>query len=179
MRCSMLSQRVSAQPAALGWRARPVQSRRILSVRAMAEELVAPHLARVSAADVARVLKSAPTGTVILDVRELTEVAEGSIKGALNVSASIVRAEDTSAFDAIVKERISGAPQVPVIVHCHFSKFRGPTCAKVLDDRLKALGMSGTEVKVLAGGVAGFMDEFKGDAALVQLPAGGWAPSHT
>ncbi|PNH12357.1 hypothetical protein TSOC_000731 [Tetrabaena socialis] len=64
-----------------------------------------------------------------------------------------------------------------VIVHCHYSKVRGPTCAKVLVDRLKALGVTGPEVKVLAGGVAGFMDEFKGDAALVQLPAGGWNPA--
>lgn len=33
------------------------------------------------------------------------------------------------------------------------------------------------QVKVLAGGVAGFMDSYKGDSEVAVLPAQGWDPA--
>ncbi|KAG2429803.1 hypothetical protein HXX76_010587 [Chlamydomonas incerta] len=140
------------------------------------DELVAPELARVTPDVVAEVVKSGDKKTLIVDVRDAHEVAEGSIKTALNVPSAVFKSEDKSQLDAVIKEQLAGAEQV--VVHCHFSKVRGPTCARALNERIKALGLDkAPEVKVLAGGVAGFMDGFKADPAVAVLPEGGWNPA--
>ncbi|PNW81357.1 hypothetical protein CHLRE_07g352550v5 [Chlamydomonas reinhardtii] len=140
------------------------------------DELVAPELSRVDPSFVADVVKSGDKKTLIVDVRDAHEVAEGSIKSALNVPSSVFKSEDKSQLDAVIKEQLAGAEQV--VVHCHFSKVRGPTCARALNERLKALGLDNApEVKVLAGGVAGFMDSYKGDSEVAVLPAQGWDPA--
>lgn len=42
------------------------------------------------------------------------EVAEGSIKSALNVPSSVFKSEDKSQLDAVIKEQLAGAEQVRV-----------------------------------------------------------------
>ncbi|KXZ53723.1 hypothetical protein GPECTOR_6g640 [Gonium pectorale] len=142
----------------------------------MAEELVAPEIPRLTAEEVVKVVNS--PGVVVVDVRDPKEVEEGRIVGSINVPASVFKSEDKSTLDEVIKSKLNGASEV--VVHCHFSKVRGPTCAKALNDRLKALGLDQVpEVKVLAGGVAGFMDKYKEESALVELPPGGWNPAQT
>ncbi|GLC34257.1 hypothetical protein PLESTB_001605100 [Pleodorina starrii] len=136
--------------------------------------VVAPELARVKPAEVAERVKA--NEIVIVDVRDEKEVAEGRIKGSLNVPSSVFKSDDPAALDQVIKGPLSGAKEV--VVHCHFCKVRGPTCAQALNNRLKALGAeAGTEVKVLDGGIAAFMEQFKGDGALVELPEAGWNPA--
>ncbi|EFJ47137.1 hypothetical protein VOLCADRAFT_120993 [Volvox carteri f. nagariensis] len=110
------------------------------------------------------------------ELGDMQEVAEGRIKGSLNVPSSVFKSDDTTALDEIIKGQLNGAKEV--VVHCHFSKVRGPTCAQALSKQLKALGLeAGTEVKVLEGGVAAFMEQFKEDPSVVELPDGGWNPA--
>ncbi|KAG2429766.1 hypothetical protein HXX76_010550 [Chlamydomonas incerta] len=150
-----------------------------VSANSSNESLVAPELARVGPEFVADVVRNkVARKTLIVDVREPDEAATGSIKSAVNVPSGVFKSEDKSQLDAVIKEQLAGAEQV--VVHCHFSKVRGPTCARALNERLQALGLDNApEVKVLAGGVAGFMDAFGSDPALAVLPEGGWKPSHS
>ncbi|KAG2495031.1 hypothetical protein HYH03_006963 [Edaphochlamys debaryana] len=139
------------------------------------EQLVAPELARVDATTVAGLLKSGgKPGSVIVDVRDPEEVATGSIKASVNVPSAVFKNPDPAQLDAVIKEQLGDAKEI--IVHCHLSKIRGPTCAKSLADRLKALGVEGTEVKVLAGGIVDFMEGHKDDSSIVKLPESGWNP---
>eukprot|EP00198_Chlamydomonas_reinhardtii_P012732 XP_001702069.1 rhodanese domain phosphatase [Chlamydomonas reinhardtii] len=115
---------------------------------------------------------------LVLDVREPDEVALGSIKSALNVPSGVFKSDDKSQLDAVIKDKLSGFQQV--VVHCHGSKVRGPTSARALNERIKALGLDNApEVKVLAGGVEGFINAFGSDPALTVLPEGGWKPNHS
>ncbi|GIL53607.1 hypothetical protein Vafri_9219 [Volvox africanus] len=145
----------------------------------MAEQLVAPELPRVKPSEVADKLAKGNHDVVVLDVRDAKEVTEGRIRGSLNVPSSVFKSTDPTPLDEVIKGQLNGAKEV--VVHCHFCKVRGPTCAQALSNRLKALlgteASGGTEVKVLEGGIAAFMDQFKEDSSLVELPEGGWNPA--
>ncbi|GLI67080.1 hypothetical protein VaNZ11_011277 [Volvox africanus] len=145
----------------------------------MAEQIVAPELPRVKPSEVADKLAKGNGDVVVLDVRDAKEVTEGRIKGSLNVPSSVFKSDDPTSLDEVIKGQLNGAKEV--VVHCHFCKVRGPTCAQALNNRLKALlgaeAGGGTEVKVLEGGIAAFMDQFKEDSSLVELPEGGWNPA--
>ncbi|GIL84939.1 hypothetical protein Vretimale_9775 [Volvox reticuliferus] len=146
----------------------------------MAEQIVAPELPRVKPSEIADKLTKSNGEVVVLDVRDAKEVTEGRIKGSLNVPSSVFKSDDPTSLDEVIKKQLNGAKEV--VVHCHFCKIRGPSCAQALNNRLKALlgaeAVSvGTEVKVLEGGIAAFMEQFKNDSSLVELPEGGWNPA--
>lgn len=64
-----------------------------------------------------------------------------------------------------------------VVVHCMLSKQRGPTCASKLLERIKDLGVDlGADLNlvVMEGGINGFMEKFKDDKAVAELPKGKW-----
>lgn len=133
--------------------------------------VVAPHLPRVQAEELAGRLETSEPGLVVVDVRDATEFAGGHIKGAVNVPSTVFETAGNAELDDIIKARLADAQEV--VVHCQRSQVRGPTAAAALEARLKELGLSGEpgaggpKVTVLQGGAGHFLQAYQGSALVV------------
>jgi rhodanese-related sulfurtransferase len=99
----------------------------------------------------------APT-VLILDVRDDdAEIGGGRIKGG---AAAVVVGAPACRFEAALAESgVALADFERVVVHCSYSKSRGPRCAALLD-RLYPLRARSFQLNVLRGGFLYFASSF-------------------
>jgi rhodanese-related sulfurtransferase len=114
------------------------------------EELLA--IERISADELAALLRSDATRPVIIDVRDEDFDTKGHIVDAEHLP------KDNFASDAAVDALVAkfGASK-EFVFHCVRSNTRGPTCALRFIERAQALGVK-ARVRVLQGGFAGFAE---------------------
>jgi Cdc25 family phosphatase len=77
---------------------------------------------------------------VVVDVRGEGEFSEGHIKGANNIPST--NWSDPSFVDGVI-QTIANSPDKTIVLHCAHSQQRGPTCARILQDRLDELAANG------------------------------------
>lgn len=102
------------------------------------------------------------------------ERQNGFIKGSLHIPSGIIKGADS--VDSAVAQ-LQDAKDV--VVHCYGCNSRGPTCTKILIERMAALGKD-TKVTFLTGGVSAFMTAHAENPLLAELPLGKWSvdPNH-
>ena len=116
------------------------------------KDLVAEAKSRIreiSAADAAEAIKKSPN-TLVLDVREPAEWAEGHIPGALLVPRGVLEAKADLEY-ANREPRLADRGQ-PIIVHCA-SAARSAMAADVLQQ------MGFTNVRSMAGGIVAWEEK--------------------
>lgn len=107
------------------------------------------HIREISAADVADAVKKNPQ-TLVLDVREPNEWAEGHIPGALHVPRGMLEAKADLEY-ANREPRLADRSQ-PIVVHCA-SGARSALAADVM----QAMGF--TNVQSMAGGIVAWKEK--------------------
>eukprot|EP01025_Chloroclados_australasicus_P055379 TRINITY_DN6699_c0_g1_i1.p3 TRINITY_DN6699_c0_g1~~TRINITY_DN6699_c0_g1_i1.p3 ORF type:complete len:128 (+),score=8.90 TRINITY_DN6699_c0_g1_i1:242-625(+) len=100
---------------------------------------------------------------IVIDVRSHDFGDIGFIKGCLNIPSDDF--EDDDDIDNLIQQKLNGSEKI--IMHCQFSKQRGPHCAYRLQSRLKAAELLFPEVYVLRGGFQEFGRKYLHDGELV------------
>ncbi|RLN94430.1 hypothetical protein BBJ28_00010679 [Nothophytophthora sp. Chile5] len=126
------------------------------------EELAA--IERISAEELAALLRSDAASPLIVDVRDEDYDTKGHIVEAVHLPKE--NFQEDADVDALVA-KFEG--QTEIVFHCVRSNTRGPTCALRFMQRAEALDVK-THVRVLAGGFAGFAEQFADDSELVVPP---------
>lgn len=102
-----------------------------------------PDLNYIEATSLVSQLEKSNGNVVIIDVRNDDEFASGHIKGAENLPSA--NWTDESFVDGVI-QKYSGAGAAAsrsIVVHCAHSQKRGPTCAQILQDRIKQVSANG------------------------------------
>ncbi|GLE00024.1 hypothetical protein PINS_up008751 [Pythium insidiosum] len=133
---------------------------------APAPSLVAPHVARLDAAELGALLEApnASTKLLVVDVRD-PGTEGGFIKGAINVPKA--RFDEDAFVDEFLDKH---APRGTLLVfHCLNSNGRGPTAAGRVHDRINAKyeGDDKPQVRVLKGGFRVFSETYGLDSPLI------------
>ncbi|RLN56972.1 hypothetical protein BBJ29_005921 [Phytophthora kernoviae] len=116
------------------------------------EELLA--VERISAEDLASILRANADETVVVDVRDEDYELKGHIVNAEHLPKGNFT-EDAD-VDALIAKF---GNKSDVVFHCGRSNTRGPTCALRFMERAEALGAK-AHVRVLGGGFAAFAEKF-------------------
>eukprot|EP01023_Acetabularia_acetabulum_P041026 TRINITY_DN3985_c0_g1_i5.p2 TRINITY_DN3985_c0_g1~~TRINITY_DN3985_c0_g1_i5.p2 ORF type:complete len:127 (-),score=18.22 TRINITY_DN3985_c0_g1_i5:195-575(-) len=101
--------------------------------------------------------------TVVIDVRSHDFNDVGHIKGCLNIPSDDFGDDDD--VDDLIQKHFNDIEKV--IVHCQFSKQRGPFCAQRLSSRLRAGERAFPDVYVLKGGFQEFGYKYLDNEQLV------------
>ncbi|KAJ3125689.1 hypothetical protein HK098_008281 [Nowakowskiella sp. JEL0407] len=119
---------------------------------------------RFSAEQVAE-LYSSPEESVgktflVVDVRR-ADYGGGHVKGSVNVPAQ--------SFYDNRKEFVEKYSHIPKLYfYCNSSNGRGPRIAAWYQDTLNEMGITSSKGYVLAGGIKGWIEKFKGDESLIE-----------
>ena len=100
----------------------------------------------IEPSEVAKILRKEDESAgsyVILDVRDDDEYSEGHVKGAKSLPSD--EWVESDFVEEVVKSHID---RDTIIVHCFYSKVRGPTCARTLVESLEAHLMQSPREKV-------------------------------
>jgi Cdc25 family phosphatase len=101
-----------------------------------------PDLNYIAATDLAEKIAE-PNGSkiVVIDVRNEEEFGAGHITGANNLPST--KWEEQAFVDSVIDAHAGeGAGATKFVLHCAHSQKRGPTCARILQDRLQQIAAS-------------------------------------